>query len=356
MRPMRYAALDTYPPRRKHAPMPPTFVPTIAMLRLPLCALLMAAAGATAPVVAAENRIPVEATNKSEPVACAEKDNVDLEFTSREVAGLRIQAAHPAYAGMLRAPHDLPDFSGCTAADDPKLPTQAEQKKYTEERVTFWENSDFWLVGYRHSSFWRPANVPLKVGNRVEQGFDIVQLWARDGARAEQVLVVYPPDGYWRIRPLSPANMQWTSYGSSFLLGPIEIDKRPIVVLTLLACEPDARTFVLTFARGGTARVKITSVDNDRIILDAGISGPVPRDLPFLAMRSMYTNEGNADVARVAWRVPGGLGWNEAPVMTFAGGKLTELWAGRTNPSGHNISAPDMIFGPFTGTAVPASR
>lgn len=331
-----------------------TFTSSARRLRRRLPAFLLAFAATTA--AAAESRIPVEAANKSEPVACAEKDNVDLEFTSHEVAALRIQAAHPAYASMLRAPYDLPDFSGCTAPEDPKLPTRAEQKKYTEERVTFWENSDFWLVGYRHSSFWRPANVPLKVGNRVEQGFDLVQLWARDGARAEQVLVIYPPDGYWRIRPLSPANMQWTSYGSSFLLGPIEVDKRPIVVLKEIAFEPDTRTFVLSFARGGSARVKITSVDNDRIVLDASIVGAVPRRLPFLGMRSMYTNEGNADVAQVAWRVPGGAGWNEAPVMTFGGGKVTELWAGRTHASGHNISAPDMIFGPFTGGVAPAAR
>ena len=36
-------------------------------------------------------------------------------------------------------------------------------------------------------------------------------------------MVFYPPDGYWRIRPLPFADMRWTAYGSSFLVGPVEV-------------------------------------------------------------------------------------------------------------------------------------
>ncbi len=69
------------------------------------------------------------------------------------------------------------------------------------------------------SSFWRPNTVPVRVGDRVEQGFHVVQLWVRFRERAEEVLVFYPPDGYWRARPLPPPHMRWSAYGSSFLVG-----------------------------------------------------------------------------------------------------------------------------------------
>ena len=73
----------------------------------------------------------------------------------------------------------------------------------------------------------------------------------------------------------------------------------------------------------------------------------MPDNLPFAALRSMFANETNADVARVAWRVKDGKGWEEAPVLSFPGAMVTELWAGRQSPSRHNLSAPDMVFSRF---------
>jgi len=47
--------------------------------------------------------------------------------------------------------------------------------------------------------------VPVRVGSRVESGLHIIQLWKRFQERAEEVLVFYTADGYWRARPLPPA-------------------------------------------------------------------------------------------------------------------------------------------------------
>jgi hypothetical protein len=44
--------------------------------------------------------LAVEVKNESEPVLCAEKDNVSLTFTNKEVRSFRIEAAHPVYLSV----------------------------------------------------------------------------------------------------------------------------------------------------------------------------------------------------------------------------------------------------------------
>jgi hypothetical protein len=70
-----------------------------------------------------------------------------------------------------------------------------------------------------------------------------------------------------------------------------------------------------------------------------------------MAMRSMYATEFNSDVAKLAWRNKGVEAWGESNIMPFKSAAVTELWAGRTVPSIHNLSAPDMIFSHFSDEA-----
>jgi hypothetical protein len=106
-------------------------------------------------------------------------------------------------------------------------------------------------------------------------------------------------------------------------------------------------TFTLEFARGGSAKLKIDTIDQERFIIETSLSADVPRNYPFASMRSMYATEFNSDVARVAWRSKGIEAWGEAPIMSFKGADVTEIWAGRAVSSLHNKSAPDMIFSHF---------
>lgn len=284
--------------------------------------------------------IEVEAVNKTEPVLCAEKDNIEIDLAAKDIRGFKIQAVHPSYVGMIVADRYQPDFTSCDMSHDPSFIAKAR-------RVTFWETTEFWLTGYAYPSFWRPANVPFRVGDRVENGLHLVQLWMLHNERAEEILVVYPPDGYWRARPLPPDNLRWTAYGSSFLLGPVEVRERPMVALTGISFDPDTRTFTLDFERGGKATLHLAKIDQERIVLEAKFDGAPTDGLPFAALRSMYATEFNNDAAKVAWRTKGGEGWGESAIPAFKGALLTELWAGRTIPSRHNLSAPDMVFNHF---------
>ncbi len=182
----------------------------------------------------------------------------------------------------------------------------------------------------------------------------LVQLWMNYRQRAEEILVFYPPDGYWRARPLPFEDMRWTAYGSSFLVGPIETQQRPIVVFEEIEFEPATRSFLLKFKRGGTARIRLDKIDQEHMALDVTYSDAMPEGLPFASLRSMYAMQTMSDAARFAWRTKRGASWQEAEVIGFPGANATELWVGRHLPSRHNLSAPDMVFGKFQSAAAVA--
>jgi hypothetical protein len=285
--------------------------------------------------------IAVAIENASTPTLCAETDNVYLKLTSTAVRQFSVEAIHPAYAGTIVADHMAPDFRNCDMSADPVH--RAEPR-----RVTIYETGDLQLIGYTFSSFWRPNAVSVRVGARVETGLHLLQLFTRFKERTEEVLVLYPADGYWRARPLPPEHLSYSGYGSSFLIGPIETERRPFVDIRDIAFDPATRTFRLVFARGGEATLRLDAVDREHIALEVKFDRAIEAR-PFAALRSMFVTETNADAAQVAWRTPGGKAYDVAPIMSFGHADALELWAGRRLPSRHNTSAPDMIFRSFLG-------
>ena len=93
-------------------------------------------------------------------------------------------------------------------------------------------------------------------------------------------------DGYWRLRPLAPAGRAPTAFGSSFLIGPVEVEGRPIVRIREVAFDPKSRTFTLSFARGGTATVTLAKVDRSRHQLDVAFDAAIV-GRPFAALRTV---------------------------------------------------------------------
>ena len=296
--------------------------------------------------------LAVEVTNGSEPVLCAEKDNVTLAFASPEARAFRIEAAHPAYIGTLARDSFEADWTACDMSSDP---AHASEVKVPTRR-TLYEEPALWVVGWTLPTFWRPSTATVRIGDRVEQGLHLVQVWMIRRMGGEEVLVFYPQDGYWRIRPLAPEGRAPTAFGSSFLVGPVETDVRPIVKLKEIAFDPKAKRFSLSFENGGTASITMAEVTIDRHVLDIAFDKPVA-GRPFAMLRSMYITEFNNDVARVAVREAGAKGWREDGVMAFKGGNVTDLWAGRTSVSRHNSSSPDMVVSRFSsGGPQPAGR
>jgi hypothetical protein len=296
---------------------------------------------ATRSAFAVSNELAVSVTNHSEPEVCAEKDNIQIDFLSADVRRMRVRAVHPAYIASVGLDRAEPDWTSCDMSGDASFPSP-------EREARLWSSPDFWLVGWTYPSFWREQDVPVRIGNRFERGFHLVQLWMNHRGAPAEVLVFYPRDGYWRARPLPYGNLRWTAYGSSFLVGPVEIQERPLVAFDEVAFDPATLSFDVAFARGGSARIAFAGIDQSQIKLDVTYSGSMPDRRAFASLRSMFTSERVADVARVAWRAPGASAWDEAPVLNFSGAPaVTELWAGRRAQSRHNLSAPDMIFSHF---------
>jgi hypothetical protein len=289
----------------------------------------------------AADELAVDVQNASEPILCAEKDNVYLKFISGDVRRFTIEAVHPNYIGSIVIDRSAFDLNNCP--DLAAAPYITEQP----QRYTIYETPDLQLVGLTIPNFWRKTVVPVRVGDKVETRAQLLQLWVRANDRAEEVLVLYPQDGYWRARPLPPQNLKWSAYGSSFMVGPIEFDQRPLVDIREVVFDPNTKSFRLTFTRGGSATLRLDKLDTEHQSLSVTLDPPVAADKPFAALRSMFVTETNNDVAHVGWRENGVPSWQRAPVMDFKRASAVEVWAGRLVPSRHNTSAPDTVFRDF---------
>lgn len=297
---------------------------------------------------AASDALGVEVTNRSEPVLCAEKDNVTLTFASPAVTRFRIEAVHPAYINSVATDSFEPDWTACDFKGE-ALASKPPQ------RMTLYEDIELWVVAHRGEAFWRQARTKVRIGDKVYDDLHLLQVWVIRPMGGEEVLVLYPQDGYWRLRPKAPAGRAPTAFGSSVLIGPVTEDKgRPVVDLAEVVFDPKARAFQLRFAAGGSATVTLGPLDEQRHRIDVALDRPIAGN-PFAAMRSMHVTRFNNDVAEIAVLEKGAAGWREQPVMGFTGAKAaTELWAGRLSPSRHNTSSPDVVFGGFSDRATAA--
>lgn len=322
------------------------------MLGAIACSLVLAGApvlGSVAARAASLDGMAVEVSNASEPVLCAEKDNVTINLQSAAVRRFRIEATHPPYIGTLQRDSYEADWTAC--GDIPREPSNAAPP----QRKTLYEDIEMWVVGLTFPSFWRPATATVRIGDRVEKGLHLIQVWMIRPMGGEEVLVFYPQDGYWRLRPLAPQGLAPTAFGSSFLVGPVEVDQRPIVRIREAAFDPKGRSFSLQFEKGGSAVLKMTKADQNRHALEVTFDKAIEGD-PFAALRSMYVTDFNNDVARIAVREKGAKGWREDSIMSFERATATDIWLGRSAPSRHNTSSPDMVFSAFSDGQQAAPR
>ncbi len=283
--------------------------------------------------------VAVEFVDASHPTRCAEEDNVDVPLNGDRIASFRIVAEHPPYIASVVEERSAPDFTDCDMSNDPVF-------KFTPRTVVLHDEPRLRIVGHTFPTFWRPEVVDVRIGERSEPGLHLIQVIRPGVTRDVEILVLYPSDGYWRTKPLPPAHLPDTAYGSSFLVGPVEQRGRPMVALQRVDIDPSTLTFRLAFADGRRGVLAIAAVDSARIALDVTIDPPLPAGRPFAGLRSMFVREDQADVA-VARHPANGTPALRAPILGFGRFTATDARFGRERPSEHNLGAPDMVFRDF---------
>ncbi|MFG1477904.1 hypothetical protein V5F53_04470 [Xanthobacter sp. V4C-4] len=325
-----------------------TLAPVAAPRGLAGLALAQPATPAGAP-------LGVGVRNQSVAPGCNGPENVALTLVSPAVRRFRVAARHPAYVHAMVADRAVPAYLGCppqpapagTARSEPAKSELAKSEPATR-RTTLYETPELAVVGYALPDFWRRAAVPFRVGEVATPGLDKVELWLKAEDRGATVIELFLADGSWRLRPLPPPPLASTAFGAAVLIGPVAQEERLLVKLKEVGFAPQARAFTLRFADGGSARVRLTGLDAEAIALEAEFTDAIAA--PFAALRASYATEGEADIARIAWRSDASQLFGEAPVMAFTGASdVTLLWAGRLTPARPAPSAPDLIFTDFAG-------
>lgn len=315
----------------------------LAPLGAALCTALLvvgcAVPGPTVPLAAGSAAAKVRFTDESRPTRCAEEDNVHVALHGERIAAFRIVGEHPPYIGGVTTDSTAPDFTDCDMSGDPVF-------RFTPRTVVLHEDATHRLVGHAFGTFWRPEQVTVRVGGREERGLHLLQLIRRGAARDVEMLVVYPSDGYWRLKPLPPAHLPDTAYGSSFLVGPVSHDGRPYVPLRSIDIDPVALSFALEFGDGTRGRLSVASVSSARIELAVTLDPPVPAGRSFAALRSMFVTPANADVSRAVFPARGAP-VREGPILGFGSVVAPSARFGRVERSMHNLSAPDVVFEGF---------
>lgn len=287
---------------------------------------------------AAETEVTLRSVGYETP--CAEMDNVLVEVAAPKIGAFTITAQHPAYLVPGLADAMAPDFTDCRFPDEPiwTYDDTFEAVLYEDDRVL--------LRGFRLRYSWRPENVPFHVAGRTFYGLHLTQLHVKTDDGLVEVLVLYPADGYWRPRPLPPEGRDGTGFGASLLIGPVEVDRRPLVRFVEIRFDPATLTYALRFVRGGWGLVRVGAVTREALSLEVTLDMPEDEDT-FALLSSMHVAPDNADIARVAIRADGAANWQTMAIDALGTAVGAEVHFGRDVPSRHNTSAPDILLHDF---------
>lgn len=298
---------------------------------------------------------PVSAviSNASRVTRCAEEDNVYVKISGPGLTGMRIEARQPSYIKQLSVDDSSADFSDCHFSKDENPVYHFEPKK-----LVLWENDEWVLVGNTYATFWRPNEVPVSIAGKVTTQLHLLQLHKKDATEPStgrhEFLVLYPPDGYWRAKPIPAQPLPSSTYGTSFIVGPITDAARPYVDIASVEFVPKELTFKLTYQDGSHGSMQLLEITRDKLALQYKQDSARADAQPLAAIRSMYVTDQKSDVAEVVLRDAPAQRPTVVPISSFKEHKASEVAFGRSVISKHNPSAPDMWFGEFT--LAPATR
>jgi hypothetical protein len=303
----------------------------------------LAMLNSTAAYAQLKSRMAINIENHSVETKCAEVDNIYYTFrapAAPAIGGFRVEAIGARYLPLTKD-STAPDFTDCSFGED------IAAIAHPDEPATLYENDQYILKGIVYSDFWRQTTVPVKVGKLTKNLLRIVQLWKKTDEGPVEFLVFYPQDGYWRLKTLPPNEMREVAYGSSFLLGPIETSERPFVAYKSVTFDPKAIAFTIEFAKGGTATVTVADIRTNHAALDVTFDHVSDGGQGIASLRSMYVSPARSDTAEIRWKAADSAAPQVSDIIAFKSAAAVAVTFGRSVPSRHNTSAPDIAFSAF---------
>ena len=161
--------------------------------------------------------------------------------------------------------------------------------------------------------------------------------WTKDGF--SQVFVMYQ-DGNVRLLPVTPHGLDWIPFGSSVLLGQTDPHlTRPSAPISHININPKSLKMDIFYADRGTMTLQIIATPRETQLVIS--NAEYTRDLnvhPFFTFRSMWVEDGNADVDHV--RIDGTKARGIISDWTEENGY--NIWFYRKCISKHNTLSPDI--------------
>jgi type II secretory pathway pseudopilin PulG len=263
--------------------------------------------------------------NDSTSTSCAEEDNINIPMYVADVAQFKVTATHPQYD--IGEDNCNADFSGC-----PNVKTQVD-----DSCSKLYDDGTNVVEGCTISDWWRPEMMKITVLGGASGDYHYLRIYRKiEGENSwPQFLVLYE-DGNLRLKPQPPLGRSDTCFGSSIIAGPAVPSDRPFAAVQEVQVNPSALTLDLTYRMGGTAQVTL-SVDRDKASAIVDVGYPVSSSNPYVVFRSMYVENGNADVDTV--QNPHGI----YPILSNWKALEGPWWfLFRSERSVHNTSAPDF--------------
>jgi len=158
------------------------------------------------------------------------------------------------------------------------------------------------ITGVIVDKWWRPdeAMTIHVVGGDTLTGAHYFQLYHKvpdTESDFQQVFVLYE-DGNARVLPLPKEGEDWIPFGSSVIIGPAQEAERPFVDIDEVTINPQELWIDIVYGDGSTAHLEFFS-DRMQTIIDVSDITYNTINCPFATLRSMWVEDGNADVDNV---------------------------------------------------------
>jgi len=270
--------------------------------------------------------------NYSYETQCAEEDNLTFSLgEGAPVEAFLIRATHPTYAV---SNYDCPaNFENC--------PPPGECYPFEPETLVLFDDGQWIVVAYRLDCWWQPQGMTASAidGPSLEDAHYIaVSKKIEDEDSWPQFLVFYS-DAYLRLIPHPPPGAPSVCFGSSVIVGPVELaGDRPYAGVAEVVFDAAEKRLLVSYEPNGTA---VLAMNVDRTKGEVFVQDDYTGFTPFGALRSMYVEEGNCDAERIAvFEQREAL--DDTGVLEFSAAFADEFYFYRSVASEHNPSAPDI--------------